>query len=92
MSEKILAKIDLCKSLTTMMCFTQQVENDTSFCEDLRDTQITLQQYLRTEASVRMLVYVVNILMMFAGPASCGDVTEAGLADAAILSTIKTEE
>lgn len=39
-----------------------------------------------------MLVYVVNILMMFAGPASCGDVTEAGLADAAILSTVKTGE
>ena len=38
-----------------------------------------------------MLVYVVNILMMFAGPASCGDVTEAGLADAAILSTVKQE-
>lgn len=29
---------------------------------------------------------------MFAGPASCGDVTEAGLADAAILSTVKTGE
>lgn len=46
-------------------------------------------KYLHTEASVRMLVYVVNILMMFAGPASWGDVTEAGLADAAILHTVK---
>lgn len=37
-----------------------------------------------------MLVYVVNILMMFAGPASCGEVTEVGLAEAAILPTVKT--
>ena len=42
------------------------------------------------EASVKMLVYVVNILMMFAGPASCGEVTEVGLAEAAILHTAKT--
>jgi hypothetical protein len=42
------------------------------------------------EASVKMLVYVVNILMMFAGPASCGEVTEVGLAEAAILPTVKT--
>ena len=37
-----------------------------------------------------MLVYVVNILMMFAGPASCGEVTEVGLAEAAILYRVKT--
>lgn len=42
------------------------------------------------EASVKMLVYVVNILMMFAGPASCGEVTEVGLAEAAILHRVKT--
>lgn len=46
--------------------------------------------YLHMEASVKMLVYVVNILMMFAGPASCGEVTEVGLAEAAILHSVKT--
>ena len=46
--------------------------------------------YLHIEASVKMLVYVVNILMMFAGPASCGEVTEVGLAEAAILHSVKT--
>jgi len=34
------------------------------------------------DASVKMFVYVVNILMMFVGPASWGEVTEAGLAEA----------
>lgn len=45
--------------------------------------------HLHIEASVKTLVYVVNILMMFAGPASCGEVTEVGLAEAAILHTVK---
>ena len=35
-----------------------------------------------------MLVYVVNIFTMFVGPASWGDVTEAGLAEA-ILSYLR---
>ena len=42
------------------------------------------------EASVKMLVYVVNIFMMFVGPTSWGEVTEAGLAEA-ILSSVKNQ-
>ena len=45
--------------------------------------------YSRMEASVKMLVYVVNILTMFVGPDSWGDVTEAGLEEAIFVYLLK---
>ena len=44
------------------------------------------------EASVKMLVYVVNILTMFVGPDSWGDVTEAGLEEAIFVCLLKKEK
>ena len=48
--------------------------------------------YSRMEASVKMLVYVVNIFTMFVGPASWGDVTEAGLEEAIFYYLLKKEQ
>ena len=44
------------------------------------------------EASVKMLVYVVNIFTMFVGPDSWGDVTEAGLEEAIFDYLLKKEK
>ena len=45
--------------------------------------------YSRMEASVKMLVYVVNIFTMFVGPDSWGEVTEAGLEEAIFVYLLK---
>ena len=39
-----------------------------------------------------MLVYVVNILTMFVGPDSWGDVTEAGLEEAIFVCLLKKKK